>query len=83
MVPDVNIVVFDGFEPLDVFGPFEVFINTDGARVRIFSLDGPGVKVSEGGARVEAWDQRRSIPGGFCLYRAGPARALWLTMTAG
>lgn len=40
---DINIVVFDGFEPLDVFGPFEVFINTDGTRVRLFSLDGPGV----------------------------------------
>ena len=50
---DVNIVVFDGFEPLDVFGPFEVFINTDGARVRLFSLDGPGMKVGEGGVRVE------------------------------
>ena len=40
---DINIVVFDGFEPLDVFGPFEVFINTDSARVRLFSLVGPGV----------------------------------------
>ena len=51
---DINIVVFDGFEPLDVFGPFEVFINTYGTRVRLFSLDGPGVKVGEGGVRVEA-----------------------------
>ena len=50
---DINIVVFDGFEPLDVFGPLEVFINTDGARVRLFSLDGPGLKVGEGGVRVE------------------------------
>lgn len=32
---DINIAVFDGFEPLDAFGPFEVFINTDGARVRL------------------------------------------------
>ena len=40
---DINIaviVVFDGFEPLDVFGPFEVFINTDGARVGFSLLSG-------------------------------------------
>ncbi len=71
MVPDVNIVVFDGFEPLDVFGPFEVFINTDGACVRIFSLDGPGVKVSEGGARVEALGPEEIDPRGVLLIPGG------------
>ena len=69
---DINIVVFDGFEPLDVFGPFEVFINTHGTRVRLFSLDGPGVKVGEGGVRVEAVGPEEIdskgvllIPGGY------------------
>ena len=41
MVLDVNIVVFDGFEPLDVFGPFEVFDNTDDARVRLSPWTAP------------------------------------------
>ena len=41
MVLDVNIVVLDGFEPLDVFGPFEVFDNTDDARVRLSPWTAP------------------------------------------
>ncbi len=72
MVPDANIVVFDGFEPLDVSGPFEVFINTDGAGVRIFSLDAPGVKVGEGGVRVEALGPERIDPKGVLLMPGGP-----------
>lgn len=71
MVPDVNIVVFDGFEPLDVFGPFEVFIDTDGVGVRIFSLDGPGVKFSEGGAGVEALGPEEIDPKGVLLINGG------------
>ena len=68
---DINIAVFDGFEPLDVFGPFEVFINTDGARVRLFSLDGPGVKVGEGGVRVEAVGPEAIDPKGVLLIPGG------------
>ena len=68
---DINIVVFDGFEPLDVFGPFEVFINTDGARVRLFSLEGPGVKVGEGGVRVEAVGPEAIDPKGVLLIPGG------------
>ena len=34
-------VVLDGFEPLDVFGPFEVFDNTDDARVRLSPWTAP------------------------------------------
>ena len=68
---DINIVVFDGFEPLDVFGPFEVFVNTDDARVRLFSLDGPGVKVGEGGVRVEAGGPEAIDPKGVLLIPGG------------
>ncbi|PKV09456.1 DJ-1/PfpI family protein [Bifidobacterium asteroides] len=68
---DINIVVFDGFEPLDVFGPFEVFVNTDDARVRLFSLDGPGVKVGEGGVRVEAVGPEAIDPKGVLLIPGG------------
>ncbi|MCX8643459.1 DJ-1/PfpI family protein [Bifidobacterium sp. B4081] len=68
---DINIVVFDGFEPLDVFGPFEVFINTDGARVRLFSLEGPGVKVEEDGVRVEAVGPEAIDPKGVLLIPGG------------
>ena len=68
---DINIVVFDGFEPLDVFGPFEVFINSDGARVRLFSLDGPGVKVGEGGVRVDAVGPEEIDPKGVLLIPGG------------
>ena len=68
---DINIVVFDGFEPLDVFGPFEVFINSDGARTRLFSLDGPGVKVGEGGVRVDAVGPEEIDPKGVLLISGG------------
>ena len=64
-------VVFDGFEPLDVFGPFEVFVNTDDARIRLFSLDGPGVKVGEGGVRVEAMGPEEVDPKGVLLIHGG------------
>lgn len=71
MVWDVNIVVFDGFEPLDVFGPFDVFTHTDAVGVRLFSLDGPGVTVSEGGARVEALGPEEIDPRGVLLIPGG------------
>lgn len=71
MVRDVNIVVFDGFEPLDVFGPFDVFTHTDSVGVRIFSLDGPGATVSEGGARVEALGPEEIDPRGVLLIPGG------------
>lgn len=63
---DINIVAFDGFGPLDVFGPFEVFINTDGARVGLFSLVGPSVIVGGGCVRVEAVGSEEIDPRGFC-----------------
>lgn len=68
---DINIVVFDGFEPLDVFGPFEVFINTDGARVRLFSLVGSSVIVGGGGVRVEAVGSKEIDPRGVLLIPGG------------
>lgn len=71
MVRDVNIVVFDGFEPLDVFGPFDVFAHTDAVGVRLFSLDGPGATVSEGGARVEALGPEEIDPRGVLLIPGG------------
>ncbi|MCX8672107.1 DJ-1/PfpI family protein [Bifidobacterium sp. B4001] len=71
MVRDVNVVVFDGFEPLDVFGPFDVFTHTDAVGVRIFSLDGPGATVSEGGARVEALGPEEIDPRGVLLIPGG------------
>lgn len=71
MVRDVNIVVFDGFEPLDVFGPFDVFTHTDAVGVRLFSLDGPGATVSEGGARVEALGPEEIDPRGVLLIPGG------------
>ncbi|MGL4940775.1 DJ-1/PfpI family protein [uncultured Bifidobacterium sp.] len=71
MVWDVNVVVFDGFEPLDVFGPFDVFTHTDAVGVRIFSLDGPGATVSEGGARVEALGPEEIDPRGVLLIPGG------------
>ncbi|KRN33058.1 DJ-1/PfpI family protein [Liquorilactobacillus mali] len=36
---DINILLFNDFEPLDVFGPMEVFLHADGFRVNLFTLD--------------------------------------------
>src|SRR5207253_2652421 len=49
-VPDVLIVVFDGFQPLDATGPYEVFRGA-GYDVRLASPDGAAVR-STGGLAV-------------------------------
>ncbi|MFT8556202.1 DJ-1/PfpI family protein [Liquorilactobacillus hordei] len=36
---DVNILLFNDFEPLDVFGPMEVFLHADNFQVTLFTLD--------------------------------------------
>lgn len=36
---DINILLFNNFEPLDVFGPMEVFLHAHGFRVTLFTLD--------------------------------------------
>nr|WP_273400191.1 DJ-1/PfpI family protein [Bifidobacterium indicum] len=51
---NINILLFEEFEPLDVFGPFEVFFNTPDARTRLFCLDGPQVVCGAGHVPVSA-----------------------------
>ncbi|MDC7952249.1 DJ-1/PfpI family protein [Liquorilactobacillus mali] len=36
---NINILIFNDFEPLDVFGPMEVFLHADGFQVNLFTLD--------------------------------------------
>ncbi|KRL98886.1 ThiJ PfpI domain-containing protein [Liquorilactobacillus satsumensis DSM 16230 = JCM 12392] len=40
MKMDVNVLLFPGFEPLDVFGPVEVLLHLKGVNLRYFSLNG-------------------------------------------
>ena len=35
---DINILLFDEFEPLDVFGPAEVFLHAEQFNVQYFTL---------------------------------------------
>ena len=51
---NINILLFEEFEPLDVFGPFEVFFNTLGVRTRLFCPDGPQVVCGAGRVPVSA-----------------------------
>ena len=51
---NINILLFEEFEPLDVFGPFEVFFNTPSVRTRLFCLDGPQVVCGAGHVPVSA-----------------------------
>lgn len=48
---DVNIILFDKFETLDVFGPAEIFGKSDGYSVKYFSLTG-GLTESAQGVRI-------------------------------
>ncbi|WP_368498696.1 DJ-1/PfpI family protein [Herbiconiux sp. A18JL235] len=61
-VPLVQIILFDGFDPLDVIAPFEVFAAgsdalSGGLDVRLVSLDAPGpVRSGTRGLHLEATD---------------------------
>lgn len=75
----VQIILFEGFDELDVFGPFEPLASS-GVTVELVRLDGPGVVTSARGVRVETTETFLSsganpvdgivIPGGGWLNRA-------------
>lgn len=69
---NINIVLFDGFEPLDVFGPLEVFLHTPNARTRLISLDGPRVEHGAGGVPVAAAGTDEIDHHGVLLIPGGP-----------
>jgi len=68
-----QIVLFDGFDPLDVVAPFEVLsAGSDalggGLEVRLVGIDGPGPVVSgTRGLRLEATDVLRPEEPGFVI----------------
>lgn len=69
----VDILLFDGFDELDVFGPFEA-LSGDGAEVRLVALDGPRtVRSGRGidvGAEAPADPDGLVVPGGGWLTRS-------------
>lgn len=48
---DFNILLFDYFETLDIFGPIEVFGKNNNHKINYYSLDG-GTVVNRQGARI-------------------------------
>ena len=47
----IEILLFDGFDDLDAFGPFEV-LRTAGALVRLVTVEDAATVTSAGGARI-------------------------------
>jgi transcriptional regulator GlxA family with amidase domain len=74
MSPALQIVVFDGFDEIDVFGPCEI-LSSAGFTVRLTSLAGSGMITSMRGIPIKV-DQQLStcdgliVPGGGWLNRA-------------
>lgn len=69
---EINIALFEGFEPLDVFGPFEVFAHVEGIHIHLFSLDGSRVVSGFGGVRVATAKPENIDCQGILLVPGGP-----------
>ncbi|MFI5924868.1 DJ-1/PfpI family protein [Micromonospora sp. NPDC051543] len=75
----IDIVVFDGFDELDVFGPFEV-LSVAGLDVRLVAVERPGPVTSMRGVELRVPDVLGPadgviVPGGGWLNRA--AEGAW------
>lgn len=66
----ISIVVFENFEPLDVFGPVEVFGKYEQVEMRFISMDGglvkarTGVEVNTSKWNIENFEDILLVPGG-------------------
>jgi transcriptional regulator GlxA family with amidase domain len=81
----IEIVIFDGFDEIDAFGPFEVLANA-GFDVELVALQEPGVVVSQRGLRLDVPKALGApegvvVPGGGWLNRA--PRGSWAEVQAG
>jgi transcriptional regulator GlxA family with amidase domain len=90
----VQIVVFDGFDEIDVFGPFEA-LSASGIQVGLVRHDAPGWAASQRGIRLEVpavlladavGDENQPVdgvivPGGGWLNRA--ERGAWAEVQSG
>lgn len=75
----IKIVVFDGFDELDVFGPFGV-LSMAGLDVELVAVERPGLVTSKGGAKLQVSGVLEPadgivVPGGGWLNRA--AKGAW------
>lgn len=66
----ISIIVFENFEPLDVFGPVEVFGKYEQVEMRFISMDGglvkarTGVEVNTSKWNIENFEDILLVPGG-------------------
>jgi len=72
----IEILLFDGFDDLDVFGPFEV-LRTAGMQVRLVTVEDAATVTSAGGARIVpdgvlGDPELVLVPGGGWSDRSGP-----------
>jgi len=67
---DVNIILFDDFETLDVFGPVEVLGRIESYKLQYYSLQG-GIITSRQGLRVETIPLIKAVSGGVVLLPGG------------
>lgn len=70
----IEIVVFDGFDEIDAFGPFEV-LSSAGLDVTLVGVEKPGIVVSQRGVRLDLTSALGApdgviVPGGGWLDRA-------------
>ncbi|HEX6354953.1 DJ-1/PfpI family protein [Actinophytocola sp.] len=70
----IEIVAFDGFDELDVFGPFEV-LSLAGLEVALVAVERPGIVTGQGGARLQVSEVLGRadgvvVPGGGWLNRS-------------
>ena len=67
---NVNVILYDNFTALDVFGPVEVLSNVDDYRIQYYSLDG-GIVTNDQNIRIETEAMERIESGGIILIPGG------------
>lgn len=67
---DINVLLFDGFETLDAFGPVEILGKIDEFHLRYFSQDGGTVSNAQG-VSIITEPAANADPGGILLIPGG------------
>ena len=67
----INVILFQNFETLDVFGPVEVFGKIDGWKIKFYSMDG-GIVPNLDNVSIDTEKIEDIVPQGLLFIPGGP-----------